>query len=44
MLIKIKPEKALKLNSQDIFPGHFEKVILLRFKEFHGVHEDLKII
>mgnify|MGYP006944983175 FL=1 len=27
------------------FPGHlFEKVILLRFREFHELHDDLKII
>jgi len=34
-----KSEK--KLNSLDIF---LIKVILLRFKEFHGLHDDLKII
>jgi len=41
ILIKIKPKKASKLNSLDIF---CEKVILPRFKEFHGLHDDLKII
>jgi len=33
--------KSLKIK----FPGHlFEKVILLRFKEFHELHDDLQII
>ena len=35
-VIKINLEKALKLNFQDSF--------LLWFKEFHGLHDDLKTI
>jgi len=39
--IKITLEKALKLNSLDIF---FEKVVLLGVIEFHGLQDDLKIL
>jgi len=41
IVIKIKPEKALKLNFLDTF---FAKLILCRFKEFRGLQDELKII
>jgi len=40
ILIKIKLEKASKLNSR----AFFEKVVRLGVKEFHGLQDDLKII
>jgi len=39
--MKINLQKALKLKSMVIF---FEKMVLLEGKEFHGLHDDLKII
>jgi len=41
ILSKINLEKVLKLNFLD---RCFKKVVFLRFTEFHGLHDDLKII
>jgi len=40
IIIKITLEKALKSNSLTFF----EKAVLLGVKEFHGLHDDLKVI
>jgi len=40
-VLKIKLEKAIKVNSLDIY---FEKVLHLGFKEFLGLQDDLKIL